>query len=507
MNNLRKYTFSFLILIISISNTSNVSADQKENVSPTLEYLNRVPFDQIERHYRYDFLWNDFQESTPLFNEMITREVDDPFFGYHGSTQNFRIFQDIVRAVFEEKFGFEMPADFYFFRIPGSSDFDLKNGTESFYEMFDRKDDPELLNQMVEIFILNPLKKKFGVSISTKQLTTTEQELLHQIFIDLAKHMDGSDQKGIKSLDQELINLLNYQEMTPFKMEVAQKINLAARKAGTRSLFPDHTNTTLTVLQTALLRSGQEIEEKKLYPWVKSQLSLNHILNRLYDDFYYGSISTKIDQYFFPYLDTRPSQQLRIICMNVPLYGNYFRDDESSIAIFLEDRTIEYGERFIYNELKNFFREIGIPEEDVEALFKIAEQRLRKYRSPGGVIFQFYDLSEKERYFHADHSSFVSLDFGTPLKEVSPSDLVLGQYPLKKRDIDLQLRLVMSNTTTLNPYSAFRIIRYDTLDPTDSQAIIDEMKVYLRDVKVDKKKLEQYRSKMQKIWTGNFMQS
>lgn len=56
-----------------------------------------------------------------IFFEHIIPHEEVGFFGYHSSTQGFRIFQDIIRMVLEEVCGMEIKKEFHFLRVPGKS--------------------------------------------------------------------------------------------------------------------------------------------------------------------------------------------------------------------------------------------------------------------------------------------------------------------------------------------------------------------------------------------------
>ena len=53
------------------------------------------------------------------FFEHVMPHEELGFFGYHSSTQGFRIFQDIIRVVLEEICELEIKKDFHFLRVPG----------------------------------------------------------------------------------------------------------------------------------------------------------------------------------------------------------------------------------------------------------------------------------------------------------------------------------------------------------------------------------------------------
>lgn len=57
-----------------------------------------------------------------LFDRVWHRE-EPGFLGYHGSTQEYRIYQDIIRLILEEHVQIPIRDDFHFFRIPGDPQF------------------------------------------------------------------------------------------------------------------------------------------------------------------------------------------------------------------------------------------------------------------------------------------------------------------------------------------------------------------------------------------------
>jgi hypothetical protein len=58
------------------------------------------------------------------FLNLIASSEELGFIGYHGSTHEYRIFQDILRWILEEKLNLKIKKQFYFFRIPGDHNFD-----------------------------------------------------------------------------------------------------------------------------------------------------------------------------------------------------------------------------------------------------------------------------------------------------------------------------------------------------------------------------------------------
>ncbi|MBA3284403.1 MAG: hypothetical protein H0U27_05005 [Nitrosopumilus sp.] len=62
----------------------------------------------------------------PLFNKIAESE-DWGHIGYHGSTQGFRFFQDVIKFSIEEILAIKIKKDFHFLRIPGDSDLNLNS--------------------------------------------------------------------------------------------------------------------------------------------------------------------------------------------------------------------------------------------------------------------------------------------------------------------------------------------------------------------------------------------
>lgn len=61
------------------------------------------------------------------FLEKISHLEKAGFVGYHGTTQKYRIFQDIVKLIIEDVVGIPVREDFYFFRLPGDPHYSYMN--------------------------------------------------------------------------------------------------------------------------------------------------------------------------------------------------------------------------------------------------------------------------------------------------------------------------------------------------------------------------------------------
>ena len=202
------------------------------------------------------------------------------------------------------------------------------------------------------------------------------------------------------------------------------------------------------ILSWSFSENHVSIETNELKEWlVKNLDSRQMILNywsheeelwNSFDDY------EKVEAFLMPYLDTRPEQQMRLVCMNIPLYGNYFRWDESSVSIFLDNASIESGDYFVKKELKSFFKELGFKKELVDQLFQLAIKQLKEDEgSHHGCLFQFFDEFGSYPYSQVDQAAYVSYDFGVPLHSVQPSEVVLGQRELRAKSIDLAIAVAL----------------------------------------------------------------
>jgi hypothetical protein len=85
--------------------------------SPTSRFLDLQNYSTIQANLKNQGV---NIQKMPFYEAVMTQE-DRGMMGYHASGHEFRIFQDIVRLVLEEKLDMEFPEDFHFFRIPGDA--------------------------------------------------------------------------------------------------------------------------------------------------------------------------------------------------------------------------------------------------------------------------------------------------------------------------------------------------------------------------------------------------
>jgi len=95
-------------------------------------------------------------ENTPLFVHLINQETPG-FIGYHATCSNFRLFQDLIRWIIEEKLQLSIREDFHFLRIPGEGFLTYHSSQAFLSDVSDIEDSlphirPHLLSLNISLF-------------------------------------------------------------------------------------------------------------------------------------------------------------------------------------------------------------------------------------------------------------------------------------------------------------------------------------------------------------------
>ncbi len=492
-------------------NTETENA-RAESFSVTDRYLNEHSLETIKASVS-SF---EFDKQLPLMKKMIAKEKESGFFGYHGCSPRYRIFQDILWAVFEEALGYEIPSNFQFLRIPGDEMFDLKNGKLSFYELFDRTGPSESVKiKIIETLFIKPFNEGSGIlSIEIKDLTKKEKQDLWQVSLEFINVLDALAMEDYYTYEFEAVKhvrdmLGGSTAPSPYIQSIRKKLEMimchldAQEQVSPRFTLSGSIDKLHTVFMRVLNKKQKKVDSRKVKNMISKNYKFNLLLERVYT-LSYEDYQGPLWNFFFPYNDHIPGQQSRIVCLNMPLFGNYYRAGESSLYVFLNGYSIAAGDSAVMELLSNYFEEIGLDNHLPQILRNIALDELSKSPNINGSILQFFDLSAKKGktpFEGADASAYVSHSFGIPLKHLEPSQLILNKHPIQLNNLDLQLRLIPCNHTTLNPYSFLKVIRYDSHDPKISKNIIKLMRENLRSGIVDIKKLNAYKSKLDSIWS------
>ena len=82
--------------------------------SPTERFVLNNPIEEIKYNLRLD---NVTFEYKAVYDKAISQEGSG-FFGYHGASSEFRVYQDLIRLVFEEVLKINVPEEFHFLAVP-----------------------------------------------------------------------------------------------------------------------------------------------------------------------------------------------------------------------------------------------------------------------------------------------------------------------------------------------------------------------------------------------------
>ncbi len=472
----RLLTFFVLCFCISLS----------LNATPTQRYLEINPLDEILDMLAEDLIGDEISllgEKLPSLLEIASFETEDTFFGYHGTTQKVRLFQDILRAVFEEALDISLPENFYFLRIPGQEHLSWENSKNSFLERFENE---ELSKHHINLIIKNFLafvQKEVGISLQIEDFSVEELETIWKYFRSFIDYnVKCNEIKGARFYNipsEYSLRLPKYDlDLTNFIQIISEKI----------------------------IEKHPEVPTSGFSEWMKK---FSH--PRYFElVFYLTALDSEYDEekkacygFFSRFNDNVAPQQEMLVSLNISLLGNYVGSGEFTPMVLLENRSISFGERKTTDDLKAFFEMIGLDPSLVDSMENEGAVILTEAGQFKGCLLQFYDESAglgNEVMSFVDQNTYVSLANGVPLPELKPSKLIQGQYKLKKNSWDLQLRLVMDNKTTLNPFSPLRMIRHEVLSSEDSEKILTKMKELLRNSQKDEVKLQHYKNALEELW-------
>ncbi len=180
------------------------------------------------------------------------------------------------------------------------------------------------------------------------------------------------------------------------------------------------------------------------------------------------------------------------ICLNYSIYSNYNSDFYSTYFYFATNNSsssINFEEKLHW-----LFERLGIDQSAIYELFTLGRQYVGVSKT--GVVFQFFDTSH-----HNGHSYYEFVD--PILGTFAHNDMVFSKVieGTKPSHFYLQLRLLMSNSRTLNPYAPIAVKRFDLIDPEVAKQYESAMRKYIKTLKVDSVKAKSYADDLKKLWT------
>jgi hypothetical protein len=194
----------------------------------------------------------------------------------------------------------------------------------------------------------------------------------------------------------------------------------------------------------------------------------------------------------------------QLLSLNFSIYSNFDVEGSCSVNFFARDfskKEIDYAE-----QLSPFYRELGIPPNALDDLFAIADKWLDK---EAGILLQIADTSHlsdrnREAYSLADKICYPSKKggfvHGTSPISAHYARILTDLYIMSDIDIAPQIRLILSNQLSLNPFSQLSVRRWDLYPPETITNYESEMRQYIRRLPYNKLRVKEYRESLINIW-------
>lgn len=203
-------------------------------------------------------------------------------------------------------------------------------------------------------------------------------------------------------------------------------------------------------------------------------------------------------------MDNRDSvRSKQLLSLNYAIYSNFDNRGSCSLNLFVKDKDREINFR---QQLIPLFESLDIRLDAIDELLEIAARHLS---GEGGILLQLIDNSHLsdhngEAYNFADEQCYPSKRGGFRYDSYPLSDhierIMTDQYVKHKLDASPQLRLLINNRYTLNPFSHLEIKRFDFYDEPTITMYEAEMRNYIKALSWDKEKAAKYKKKLMGLW-------
>lgn len=199
-----------------------------------------------------------------------------------------------------------------------------------------------------------------------------------------------------------------------------------------------------------------------------------------------------------------PLKSKQLLSLNIPLYGGIAgtRGKSCTVAYFATSEYAPKDKIKLEPMMAHFFEDLGASQEEAEGAATSISERKELLNLDQGILLQFFDKSHlskgEDHYFELiDNFGYAAkARGGSPMEETLPSRYLLDEttsYP--------QLRLVLSNFSTLNPFDNLAIVRYDNQDPASVALWEDHLRLIIRNIVVDPVKRDQFKAKLITNWS------
>lgn len=186
----------------------------------------------------------------------------------------------------------------------------------------------------------------------------------------------------------------------------------------------------------------------------------------------------------------RPYDPNLFLCMNYAIYGNHINRGSSSYYYFTANSSanqVSYTQK-----IKWLFDKLKIDASCIDTLFSLGDLQIG---FENGVIFQLFDAShddpEKPYYALAD-AMCLNLNSNN-----SFSNMVQGTHVSGFAN---QIRMLLNNKFTLNPYSCLIVKRYDKLPQHTVELYMTTLRNAVRNLQPSQEACDSYRAELLQLW-------
>lgn len=187
--------------------------------------------------------------------------------------------------------------------------------------------------------------------------------------------------------------------------------------------------------------------------------------------------------------DAQPDIRQHILSMNMNLYQSYDRPWDLTPRYYLENSTWTHSN--LNAMIKPFFEALGISPALLDSLWNQGIDLLPHHR---GYILQFFDQSQE--YEFAKQHSYVAYSGGRPHPSNKNHEILFDD---QASDFP-QMRLVLSNESTLNPFSPLSIKRSDCMTDQERTKYETSLRALIEKLPFDAEKVLAMREKLLKLW-------
>ena len=389
------------------------------------------------------------REHLNFFEEIISKEKKG-FFGYHSAPQSVRIYQDFIKIGIEEILKIKIKDDFYFLRIPGDERLNYKSSYQFLSEYLNYQEHVQEVAKKIQLH----QSKSFNSHSNT----------------------NNTSNRPTPTLKANL-------KPTPKNLSFPESLQLVKKAY---SIFSPQKKSSIFKKSSLKTDSNTNIKHK-------SQKNTDNafLLIKQYEPDLYSEI--------LGINDMTEEIQLKILSLNMALYQTEWGSPLTLMA-FCDNHSFSSIYLTLERELQPFFTELGISPSYIKEGFTIAQENLSV---SNGVILQFYEestkLPEEFPYSEINTHGYASYPFGMPLSDITPSHYLLDP----ERSDFPELKLMMSNHYSLNPYSSIIIKRHDNMSNESREHYETKIREFFQSLPINEEKAEIYREKLLHIWNTN----